>query len=259
MRIFASSKKPLLAGASTTPSSQPEVQPHNPWLPWAVCLFLALAVWAVFGQTRHFEFVNYDDRLNLYENPAAARGLSLAGIVWAFTHVGDREWYPLTWISRMVDLQLYGLNAGGHHLTNVLLHAATAILLFLVLRRMTRALWPAAFVAAVFAIHPLRVESVAWVTERKDVLSGFFFMLTLWAYAQYVQSPGAGQSPRSTLHAPRYYVLSLLFFALGLLSKTMLVTLPFVLLLLDYWPLRRLRSEERRIGKECRSRWSPYH
>ena len=240
MRIFASSKKPLLAGASTTPSSQPEVQPHNPWLPWAVCLFLALAVWAVFGQTRHFEFVNYDDRLNLYENPAAARGLSLAGIVWAFTHVGDREWYPLTWISRMVDLQLYGLNAGGHHLTNVLLHAATAILLFLVLRRMTRALWPAAFVAAVFAIHPLRVESVAWVTERKDVLSGFFFMLTLWAYAQYVQSPGAGQSPRSTLHAPRYYVLSLLFFALGLLSKTMLVTLPFVLLLLDYWPLRRL-------------------
>ena len=234
MRIFASNKPSLLAGASTTHSSPAEVQPRNRGRSWAVCLFLALAVWAVFGQTLHHDFVNYDDRFYIYENPAITRGLSLNGVVWAFTHVGDHEWFPLTWISRMLDLQLYGLKAGGHHLTNVLLHAATAILLFLVLRKMTRALWPAAFVAAVFAIHPLRVESVAWVTERKDVLSGLFFMLTLWAYVRY------GQESRVwSLKSRVWYGLALAFFALGLLAKTMLVTLPFVLLLLDYWPLSR--------------------
>ena len=130
----------------------------------------------------------------------------------------------------MLDCQLYGLHAGGHHLTNVLLHAATAILLFLVLRRMTGDLWPSAFVAAVFAIHPLRVESVAWVAERKDVLSGLFFMLTLGAYVGYVRRP---------FSLARYLTVVLLF-ALGLMAKPMLVTLPFVLLLLDYWPLGRI-------------------
>ncbi len=130
----------------------------------------------------------------------------------------------------MLDCQLYGLNAGGHHLTNVLLHAASAILLFLILRQMTGSLWRSAFVAAIFAIHPLRVESVAWISERKDVLSGFFFMLTLGAYLRYVQPAGS---------AGRYLAVMLLF-ALGLMSKPMLVTLPFVLLLLDYWPLKRL-------------------
>ncbi len=226
----------------------PEVQPQNPWLTFAVCVFLALAVWAVFGQTLHHEFVNYDDARYIYENRMVTGGLGLHGIVWTFTHAkGLDQWLPLTDISHMVDWQLYGSNAGGHHLTNVLLHAANAILLFLTLRKMTGATWRSAFAAAVFAIHPLRVESVAWVTERKDVLSGLFFMLTLWAYAGYARKQGArnrepgfessGAFP--FLGVPSYW-LALLFFALGLLSKSMLVTLPFVLLLLDYWPLNRL-------------------
>ena len=145
---------------------------------------------------------------------------------------------PVTWISHMLDCQLYGLNAGGHHLTNVLLHAATAVLLFLVLRRMTGRLWPSALVAAVFAIHPLRVESVAWVTERKDVLSGLFFVLTLGAYVGYV---------RRRFSFVRYLTVMVLF-ALGLMAKPMLVTLPFVLLLLDYWPLGRLTAAVTHIG-----------
>ena len=230
----------------------PEGQPHHRWLTAAVCLFLAAVVWAVFGQTLHHEFVNYDDPAYVYKNPTITQGLSWHGIVWVFTHVNVGTWFPLTDISHQLDWQLYGPNAGGHHLTNVLLHAARAILLFLVLRKMTRVLWPAAFVAAVFAIHPLRVESVAWVVERKDVLSGLFFMLTLLCYAKAVTSDKwqvartetapAPIKSRVTCHASPYYWLALAFFALGLLSKSMLVTLPFVLLLLDYWPLNRLSS-----------------
>ena len=164
------------------------------WLVPGVCIFLAVMVWAVFGQTLGHEFVNYDDDIYVYENPVVARGLSLQGIVLAFTRVHSFNWHPLTWISHMLDCQFYGLSPGGHHLTNVLLHTATAILLFLVLRRMTGFLWRSAFVAAVFAIHPLRVESVAWVAERKDVLSGLFFMLTLWAYTRYVASDSLRQA-----------------------------------------------------------------
>ncbi len=156
------------------------------------------------------------------------------GIAWAFTHIHAGYWAPLTWLSLMLDCQLYGLNAGGHHLTNVLLHAATAVLLFLVLRRLTGGFWSSALVAALFAVHPLHVESVAWVTERKDVLSGLFFMLTLGAYLGCV---------RHHFSVGRYSAM-MVFFALGLMAKPMLVTLPFVLLLLDYWPLRRM-SEER--------------
>ena len=218
---------------------------NDRWLIPGVCLFLAAMVWVVFGQTLRHEFVNYDDDLYVYENPTVARGLTLQGIVWAFTHVHCSNWHPLTWISHMLDCQFYGLNPGGHHLTNVLLHTATVILLFLVLRRMTGFLWRSAFVAAVFAIHPLRVESVAWVAERKDVLSGLFFMLTLWAYTRYVASDKwqvtrtvSTPSP-ATHHSSLFHGLVLLFFALGLMSKPMLVTLPLVLLLLDYWPLRR--------------------
>ena len=179
------------------------------------------------------------------------KGLTLPGIIWAFTHVCSSNWHPLTWISHMLDCQFYGLNPGGHHLTNILLHTATAILLFLVLRRMTGFLWRSAFVAAVFAIHPLRVESVAWVAERKDVLSGLFFMLTIGAYVRYVQRQSKLESRGSSAQAvpvldPRRstldYGLVLLFFALGLMCKPMLVTLPFVLLLLDYWPLKRLHA-----------------
>ena len=152
-----------------------------------VCLLLAAITLAVFGQTLGHEFVNYDDDVYVYENSAVTHGLSLKGVEWAFTHIVAFNWHPLTMMSHMLDCQLYGLKPGGHHLTNVLLHTATVILLFLVLRRMTGFLWRSAFVAAVFAIHPLRVESVAWVAERKDVLSGLFFMLTLWAYTRYAQ------------------------------------------------------------------------
>jgi Flp pilus assembly protein TadD len=199
------------------------------WTIPGICLALAAVTLAVFGQTVRHEFVNYDDDAYVYENSAVTGGLTVRGIKVAFAQGSAENWDPLTTISHMLDCQLYGLNAGGHHMTNVLLHAATAILLFSVLRQMTGAMWRSAFVAAVFAIHPLRVESVAWVTERKDVLSGLFFMLTLWAYVRYVRQP----------LSLRRYLMVMLCFALGLMSKAMLVTLPLVLLLLDYWPLKR--------------------
>jgi tetratricopeptide (TPR) repeat protein len=237
------------------------------WTVFGICVFLAAIIWTVFGQTLRYGFVNLDDDAYVSENPEVARGLTFQGIAWAFTHVHASNWHPLTWISHMLDCQFYGLNAGGHHLTNVLLHLATTILLFFVLRRMTGFLWRSAFVAAVFAVHPLRAESVAWVAERKDVLSGLFFMLTLLAYASYVSRLGGRGSEGQTLHAPRRveaarlaevgrrrkrraprstlpYVVTLAFFALGLMCKPMLVTLPFVLLLLDYWPLGRLRAKD---------------
>ncbi|MGO8742757.1 MAG: tetratricopeptide repeat protein [Limisphaerales bacterium] len=210
---------------------------HDRWRVPGVCVFLAVITFAVFGQTVHHEFVNYDDDLYVYENPVVQKGLTWEGFRWALTYGQIGHWHPLTWLSHMLDCQLYGLQAGGHHLTNILLHTATAILLFLVLRRMTGFLWRSAFVAAVFAIHPLHVESVAWVAERKDVLSAFFFMLTLGAYVRYVRRPPS---------KIRYGAV-VLFFALGLLSKNMLVTMPFVLLLLDYWPLNRLSGFSPRV------------
>ncbi len=196
----------------------------------AVCALLVLAVAVVFAQTVNFEFVNYDDDKYVYENPHVRGGVTAAEIAWAFTSSRASNWHPLTWLSHAIDCDLYRLHAGGHHLTNVVLHALTAVVLFLVLWRMTFSLWPSAFVAAVFAVHPLRVESVAWIAERKDVLSGLFFMLTLWAYLGYVRHPV------SLLR----YLSVIVLFALGLMSKPMLVTMPFVLLLLDYWPLGRI-------------------
>jgi tetratricopeptide (TPR) repeat protein len=215
-----------------------------------VCVFLVAITFAVFGQTLRHEFVNYDDGMYVYENPVVTRGLTLKGIEWVFTHIVLSNWHPVTMMSHMLDCQLYGLNAGGHHLTNVLLHTGSVLLLFLVLRRLTGFLWRSAFVTAVFAIHPLHVESVAWVAERKDVLSGLFFLLTVWAYARYVEkqsrvegrasSAGGGSLALDPRRWTLDYCLVLLFFALGLMSKPMVVTLPFVLLLLDYWPLNRL-------------------
>jgi tetratricopeptide (TPR) repeat protein len=206
------------------------------WRVPAVCLVLAAITFAVFGQTLRYEFIDFDDNEYVYENPVVARGLTLKGIVWAFScHAAN--WHPLTWLSHMLDCQFYGLHPGGHHLTNVILHAATVIALFLVLRRMTGAFWRSAFVAAVFAIHPLRVESVAWVAERKDVLSGLFFMLTIGAYVRYVEECKVQSAKRKV-----FYGLTIVLFALGLMAKPMLVTLPVVLLLLDYWPLQRNES-----------------
>jgi tetratricopeptide (TPR) repeat protein len=201
-----------------------------------VCLGLVAVTWAVFGQTLSHDFVNFDDHVYVYENPLVIRGLSTEGIIGAFTHTHARNWHPLTTLSHMLDCQLYGLNAGGHHLTNVILHSISVLLLFLVLNQMTGAFWQSAFVAALFAIHPLHVESVAWIAERKDVLSAVFFMLTLAAYAHYARAPSA----------PRYLLMALPF-AFGLMSKPMLVTLPFVLLLLDYWPLRRVGDQKSEV------------
>jgi protein O-mannosyl-transferase len=204
---------------------------NDRWIVPGLCLGLVALVWLVFGQTIHHQFINLDDGAYVYKNPQVFRGLTSEGIIWAFTQSHAANWHPLTWLSHMLDCQLYGLSPGGHHLTNVLLQVANAILLFLVLRQMTGSLWRSAFVAAVFAIHPLRVESVAWVSERKDLLSGLFFLLSIWAYVRYVRKRSLA----------RYGAL-LLFFALGLLCKPMLVTLPAVLLLLDYWPLDRMPS-----------------
>jgi tetratricopeptide (TPR) repeat protein len=201
------------------------------WTIVALCLAIAAAVWLVFGQTLGHQFVNFDDESYVYANPVVSRGLSWAAIAWAFSHVVSHNWHPLTTISHMLDCQLFDLKPGEHHFTNVLLHTIAAILLLLALYRITGALWRSAFVAAIFAIHPLHVESVAWVSERKDILSAVFFMLILGAYANYVRKP--------TL--PRYAVLSV-FFALGLMSKPMLVTVPLVLLILDYWPLERFQN-----------------
>jgi hypothetical protein len=155
----------------------------------AVCLFLAAAVWAVFARTLHYEFIDFDDSFYTYDNPTVAAGLNWKGVAWEFTHADCHIYHPLTMLSLMVDYQLYGHHAGGYHFTNVLLHATSAVLLFLVLRSMTGAFWRSAFVAAIFTVHPLRVESVAWVAERKDVLSGLFFMVTVGAYVLYVRRP----------------------------------------------------------------------
>jgi tetratricopeptide (TPR) repeat protein len=197
-----------------------------------ICIALAALSWLVFGQTLWHDFVNYDDPRYVYENTKITEGLSISGVGWAFTHIHSMNWHPLTTISHMLDCQLHGLKAGWHHFTNVLLHSIAVVLLFVGLLQMTSAFWRSAFVAAVFAIHPLRVESVAWIAERKDVLSGVFFMLTLLAYVYYVRSPRIGR-----------YLVVVFILACGLMSKPMLVTLPFVLLLLDYWPLDRIKGQ----------------
>lgn len=190
---------------------------------------IAVLTLAVYAPVRHHEFVNYDDTLYVTDNPEVQRGLSAAGVRWAFTENLGGNWQPLTLLSHMLDCELFGLDAGGHHLTSLAFHLLDAEVLLLVLTGMTGALWPSAWVAALFAVHPLHVESVAYVAQRKDVLSTLFWLLTIGAYARYAARPGA-----------RRYAAVVACFALGLAAKSMLVTLPFVLLLLDVWPLRRL-------------------
>jgi len=201
-----------------------------------ICLILTLAAFAVFYQVHSFKFVNIDDPIYVTKNPNIQGGITFKTIKWAFTTNYACFWHPLTWLSHMLDWQLFGPNAGGHHITNLIFHIANALLLFFVLKRMTDAIWQSAFVAALFALHPLHVESVAWVAERKDVLSTFFWMLTMWAYLRYIKKPSVAR-----------YLLTLLVFALGLMAKPMLVTLPFVFLLLDYWPLARISHFGRQI------------
>ncbi len=202
---------------------------------WIICLVLALVTFALYARVLTHGFVSFDDYGYVTENESIQNGVTPAAVVWAFTTGYADNWHPVTWISHMLDCQFYGLqHPGGHHLTNLLFHIANALLLFLVLKRMTGAVWRSALVAALFAWHPLHVESVAWIAERKDVLSTFFWLLTLLAYVRYVQ---AFKVQGAKLKV--YYRWVLAFFALGLMSKPMLVTLPFVLLLLDYWPLGR--------------------
>lgn len=213
----------------------------------AICLALVGLIVAVYGQTGTFEFTNFDDNVYLADNPDVREGLSRQSVRWAFVDFGNTlhggNWHPLTWLSLMVDVELYGENAAGFHLTNVALHAINVLLLFTFLRRMTREVWPSAMVAALFAIHPLNVESVAWVAERKGMLSTMFFMLALLAYARYVRLGGI----------PRYLLVVVLF-ALGLMCKPVLVTFPFVLLLLDFWPFGRMASGAQRGADEVAAR-----
>jgi Flp pilus assembly protein TadD len=224
---------------------------------WWICVLLALAVAAVYWPVVGYGFVDYDDPEYVSVNPHVMAGLSWPGTVWAFTTFYAANWHPLTWLSYMLDAQLWGSQAGGYHATNVLFHAANTVLLFLLLKRITNAMWRSAFVAALFGLHPLHVESIAWVTERKDVLSTFFFMLTLGAYIRYAQTKRTLNSPvlRSSRTAEGgqpstlNYFLALFFFTLGLMSKPMLVTLPFVLLLLDFWPLGRVTSDKWRVTR----------
>ena len=193
-------------------------------------LLLIVATLAVFWQILDHESITYDDPEYVFDNPNVQQGFTPASIKWAFTSMYSSNWHPLTWLSHMLDYRLYGPDPAGHHATNLLLHLANVLLLFFVLSRMTGAVWRSALVAALFAIHPLHVESVAWIAERKDVLCAFFGMLTMWAYLRYTERP----------HLRRYFLVVLLF-ALGLMSKPMLVSLPLVLLLLDFWPLGRAR------------------
>ena len=195
---------------------------------WLIGGFLIVATLAVYWQVRNHDFVNYDDQLYVMDQLSQPRALTTQNIVWAFTTTHTGNWYPVSWLSHLLDCRLFGLNAGPHHLVNVFLHLANTLLLFAVLTRMTGATWRSGLVAALFALHPLHVESVAWVAERKDVLSMLFWLLTMWSYVRYVERP-----------RPSRYWLTLALFALGLTAKPMLVTLPVVLLLLDVWPLRR--------------------
>jgi len=204
---------------------------------FGICIVLIFITLAAFWSLHSNKFITtFDDDLYITNNNHVKTGLSLENIIWAFTTTHAYNWHPITWLSHMLDCQLFGLNPGWHHLVSLLFHTVNALLLFYVLKSTTGLLWQSAFAAALFALHPLHVESVAWASERKDVLSVFFGLLTIAAYVRYVKRPQIG-----------YYLSALLAFALGLMSKQMLVTLPLVLLLLDYWPLNRFKTQDARL------------
>jgi tetratricopeptide (TPR) repeat protein len=207
--------------------AKPRVEPvRDPRTAVWIGLGLLAAVLFAYGQVLHFDFVSYDDPDYVTANPNVQAGLTWTGVAWVFRTGFAGNWFPLTWLSHMLDCTLFGVDAGWHHFTNMCLHALATLIWFAVLKRMTGALWRSAIAAFLFGLHPLRVESVAWVAERKDVLSAFFWMATLWAYIRYVERPGLSR-----------YVVTLVLFACGLMAKSMLVTLPVVLMLLDRWPL----------------------
>jgi tetratricopeptide (TPR) repeat protein len=211
-----------------------------------ICLAFIAATFAVYWQVQTHDFLNYDDTLYVTKNRHVQAGLTWKGLAWAFATGHASNWHPITWVSHMLDCQIFGVSAGKHHFTNVSFHLANTLLLYWVLKWMTGTLWRSAVVAALFCLHPLHVESVAWVAERKDVLSTFFWILTMGAYVSYVKKP----------HVTRY-VLVVLCFAWGLMAKPMVVTLPFVLLLLDYWPLGRLGTEASPNRQTFKKRMKP--
>jgi len=227
------------------PRAKPPVPPQkSPSLAGArldllIYLALLLATFPVYAQVRDFDFVNYDDGDFIAGNLNVRQGLTAQGLEWALTSGYNGNWVPLTWVSHMLDCQFFGLDSGWHHLHNVLLHALAAVMLCMFLQRATGTRWRSALAAFLFALHPLHVQSVAWVAERKDVLSACFWFLTLWLYVRYAERPGTG----------RYLAVALSFW-LGLMAKPMMVTLPFVLLLLDYWPLARLGQRGRKANRE---------
>ena len=202
-------------------------------LHYGICLFLVLCTLSVFWQVRAFDFVNYDDDLYVFENPFVKEGITRKGLLWSFQTTRGGNWHPLTWLSHMVDTSMHGLDPGRHHLTSVFFHILNTLLVFLLFRRMTGQDWQSTLLALLFAIHPTRVESVAWVAERKDVLSVFLALLTVGAYGFYTVQQNR-----------KRYAAVLLLFVLGLMAKPMLVSLPLVLLLLDIWPLRRFAIEK---------------
>ncbi len=206
-----------------------EKKSHKVRLDILVCLFIVIAILVVYWQVRNHTFVNFDDSSYILNNPHIRTGLNFEGIAWAFSFPGFDYWHPMTWLSHMLDCHLYGLKAGMHHQISLILHILNSMLLFLVFKKMTGAIWRSAFVAAMFAIHPMNVESVAWLAERKNVLSTFFWLFTMLTYIHYSKQPSVFR-----------YLPILFVYSLGLMSKPMLATLPFVLLLLDYWPLCRI-------------------
>src|SRR5437773_391148 len=218
-----------------------------------ILLGLAVVTFGIYGQVIGHRFITFDDPTYIQENPMVNRGVTLAGLAWAFTTFYAGNWHPLTWIAHMIDSQLFGTIAGGHLLVNALMHAANTLLVFWLLLRTTHARWSSALVAALFALHPLHVESVAWAAERKDTLSTFFGLLSLIAYTRYADARVAlascqsiGWKPMPHGAARKWYAWIFITLLLGLLAKPMLVTWPFVMLLLDYWPLGRWQSVKSR-------------
>jgi hypothetical protein len=206
------------------------------WRPIAVCLVLGLGTIALYSPALHFGFATLDDEVYVAANPHVNHGLTASGLNWAFQAGYAGNWHPVTWLSHMADCSFFGRSVGGHHATSLVLHAVNSVFLFLLLRRMTGFFWRSAVVAALFAWHPLHVEPVAWVADRKDVLSGFFGLLALWGYVRYAE-----KSKDQLSGSAVYYGIALLCFAFGLMAKPALVMLPIILLLLDWWPLGRLR------------------
>src|SRR6202161_57776 len=227
----AQKRKAVGSTAANKRSAAPLRHATTLWRPDVVILLgLAVITFGIYAQVIGHQFIALDDPTYIQENPMVNRGVTLAGLAWAFTTFHSTNWHPLTWIAHMIDSQLFGMNAGGHLLVNALIHVANTLLVFWFVLRTTHIRWPSALIAALFALHPLHVESVAWASERKDTLSTFFGLLCLIAYVRYTEAPSSSR-----------YVWTATTLALGLLAKPMLVTWPFVMLLLDYWPLQRFK------------------